>query len=196
VLLPESTIVYNCFFNNGATAPSGSGTPHYRGFTIIPYTAHSVGLLWTSDQPDAKTSTWKHTALTTDVPAPSGIRTRYPRKREAVEPRLRPRGHWDWLKAAYMDEITSWAVLVFLHYRSLCLSIELITCILNVALSVCPRRLFLEQFPDSWSTFTFGTEGVTSLKASCFMSGLCECRFTGNRRNLYKNGSFVGPNCT
>ena len=26
-------------------------------------TAHSIGLLWTSDQPDAKTSTWRHTAV-------------------------------------------------------------------------------------------------------------------------------------
>jgi len=27
-------------------------------------TPHSVGLLWTSDQPVAETSTWQHTALT------------------------------------------------------------------------------------------------------------------------------------
>jgi len=26
--------------------------------------SHSVGLLWTSDQPDAETSTWHHTTLT------------------------------------------------------------------------------------------------------------------------------------
>jgi hypothetical protein len=29
-------------------------------------TAHSVGLLWTSDQPDAETITWQHTTLTRD----------------------------------------------------------------------------------------------------------------------------------
>jgi hypothetical protein len=29
-------------------------------------TPHSVGLLWTSDQPDAETSTWQHTTLTSD----------------------------------------------------------------------------------------------------------------------------------
>ena len=29
-------------------------------------TPHSVGLFWTSDQPDSKTSTWQHTTLTTD----------------------------------------------------------------------------------------------------------------------------------
>jgi len=29
-------------------------------------TPHSVGLLWTGDEPDAETSTWKHTALRSD----------------------------------------------------------------------------------------------------------------------------------
>jgi hypothetical protein len=29
-------------------------------------TPHSVELLWTSDQPDVKTSTWQHTTLTRD----------------------------------------------------------------------------------------------------------------------------------
>ena len=29
-------------------------------------TPHSVGLFWTNDQPDAETSTWQHTSLTTD----------------------------------------------------------------------------------------------------------------------------------
>jgi len=36
-------------------------------------TQHSVGLFWTSDQPDTETSTWQHTALTTDkLPRPRG----------------------------------------------------------------------------------------------------------------------------
>ena len=39
-----------------ATAPSGPGPPYYRGLTIT-HTPHSVGLLWTSDQPDAETYT-------------------------------------------------------------------------------------------------------------------------------------------
>jgi CTP:molybdopterin cytidylyltransferase MocA len=29
-------------------------------------TSQSVGLLWTSDQPDAEASTWQHITLTTD----------------------------------------------------------------------------------------------------------------------------------
>jgi len=29
-------------------------------------TPHSVGLLWTSDQPDTETSTWQHTTITRD----------------------------------------------------------------------------------------------------------------------------------
>jgi hypothetical protein len=41
------------------SSPSGPGPPQYRGFTITHFldTPHSVGLLWTSDQPDAETST-------------------------------------------------------------------------------------------------------------------------------------------
>ena len=32
----------------------------------------------------------------TDIHATGGIRTHNPSKRAAAEPRLRPRGHWDW----------------------------------------------------------------------------------------------------
>jgi hypothetical protein len=52
-------------------------------------TPHSVGILCTSDQPEAETSTWQHTTLT-----PGGIRTHNLSKRAAADPRLRPRGHW------------------------------------------------------------------------------------------------------
>jgi hypothetical protein len=78
--------------------------PHYcRGFTItrkhIPPSTHThthtVGLLWTSDQTVAETSTWQHTTLTTDTHAPGGIRTRNTNKRAAAKPRFRPHGQWD-----------------------------------------------------------------------------------------------------
>jgi hypothetical protein len=55
----------------------------------IPITPYSVGLLWTSDQPDAETLMSQQT----DVHAPGGIQTRNPSKRAAADPRLRPRGH-------------------------------------------------------------------------------------------------------
>jgi hypothetical protein len=32
-------------------------------------TSYSVGLLWTSDQPDAETSTWQHKTLTSEIHA-------------------------------------------------------------------------------------------------------------------------------
>ena len=54
--------------------------------------AQSVGLLWTSDQLVAKTSTWQHTTLTTD---------KYPWPRWDSNPRsqqvsgLRPLTYWD-----------------------------------------------------------------------------------------------------
>jgi hypothetical protein len=53
-------------------------------------TPHSVGLFWTSDQPDAETSTWQH-SQETDIHAARGIQTHNPSKRAAADPRLRPR---------------------------------------------------------------------------------------------------------
>jgi len=50
---------------HGATVSRGSRFPLYRGCTIT-VTPHSKGLLWTSDQTDAETSTRQHTTLTTD----------------------------------------------------------------------------------------------------------------------------------
>jgi hypothetical protein len=72
----------------GTTAPSGPGPPHYQGFVIT--LKHSVGLLWTSDQPIAEISTWQHTTLTRDRHlCTGGIRNGNPRKRSAADPRLR-----------------------------------------------------------------------------------------------------------
>ena len=64
-------------------------------------TPQSVGLLWTSDQFVAETSTWQHTTLTTDIHAPGGIRTHDLSRAAAVDLRLRPRGHWDRQSSAY-----------------------------------------------------------------------------------------------
>ena len=57
-------------------------------------TPHSVGLLWTSDQPDAQTSSLPDTQhlQETGVHAPGGIRTSNPSKRAAADPHLRRRG--------------------------------------------------------------------------------------------------------
>jgi hypothetical protein len=57
---------------------------------------HSVGLLCTSDRPDAETSTSQHTTFTRDTHNVRGaIRTRNPNKRATADPRVRKRGHWD-----------------------------------------------------------------------------------------------------
>ena len=59
-------------------------------------TPQSVRLFWTSDQPDAETSTWQHTTLRRDrLLCPAGIRTRNLSKRTAPDLRLRKRGHWN-----------------------------------------------------------------------------------------------------
>ena len=59
-------------------------------------TPHSVGLLWTSDQLVAETSTCQHITQQTDILTLGGIKTRSPSKRVAAVPRIRPRGHRDW----------------------------------------------------------------------------------------------------
>jgi hypothetical protein len=70
-----------------------------QGFLIIKAllspskTRHPVGLLWTSDEPDAETYTLQHTTLRTEFYAPGGIRNPNPSKRAAADPCLRPHGH-------------------------------------------------------------------------------------------------------
>jgi len=54
---------------------------------------HSVGLLKTSEQPEAETSTWQHTIRETYMHA--GIRTRNARKPATADPCLILSGHWD-----------------------------------------------------------------------------------------------------
>ena len=69
----------------------------FRGCYITHNDApQSVGLLRTSDQLVAETSTWQHTTITTDKhPCPGGIRTHNLSRRAAADPRLRPRDYWD-----------------------------------------------------------------------------------------------------
>jgi hypothetical protein len=62
-----------------------------RGFfsfnlIILKHTPQSVGLLWTSDQPVAETSTWQHKhSQETNIHVPGEIRTHDPSKRSAAD---------------------------------------------------------------------------------------------------------------
>jgi hypothetical protein len=89
-------ISYSLFFFMAQQSLVGQGLLIIEASRSHSDTPHSVGRLWTSDQPDAETSTWQHTTLTTDRhPSPCGIWTRNPSKRAAADQRLRLRGHWD-----------------------------------------------------------------------------------------------------
>ena len=78
-------------FLGGATGPSGPGPPHSRGFWITHNDApQSVGLLWTSDQLVAKTSTWHHTTRTTNTHAPPPQWDSNPQYQQASGRRIRP----------------------------------------------------------------------------------------------------------
>jgi hypothetical protein len=59
-------------------------------------TPRSLGLLWTSDQPDAEPLPDKtQHCREINLHEPGGIQTRNTSKRAAANPRLRQRGHWD-----------------------------------------------------------------------------------------------------
>jgi hypothetical protein len=74
--------------------PVGQGLVIVEASRSYSDTPHSVGLLWTSDQPDAETSIWQH-SYETNFYTLGGIGTRNPNKRAAANPRLRPRGQLD-----------------------------------------------------------------------------------------------------
>ena len=67
-------------------------------------THQSAGLLWTSNQLDAETSTWQNTqhSQQTSMP-PGGIRTHDLSRRAAADLRLRPCGHWDRHQHSYVS---------------------------------------------------------------------------------------------
>ena len=74
---------------HGSIAPTEPRPPHYWGFTITDK-PHSVGLLWTSDQPNTEISTWQHITFTRErCPWSCEFRNRNPSKRAAVYPGLR-----------------------------------------------------------------------------------------------------------
>ena len=70
-------------------APVGQGLLIVEASRSHSDTPQSVGFLWTSDQPDAETSTSQHPALTRDIHVLSGIRTRNHSKRAAADPRFK-----------------------------------------------------------------------------------------------------------
>jgi hypothetical protein len=107
LVLPDTSLKFcnviqqvNCltifFLFSLALQPSAVyGLLFTRGLLITHNDApHSVGLLWTSDQLVAETSTCQHTQQT-NIHAPGGIRTHDRSRRVVVDLRFRPRGHCD-----------------------------------------------------------------------------------------------------
>jgi hypothetical protein len=85
-----------CIIISGTVAQRGLCPPCSRGFLITHNDApQSVGLLWTSDQLIAETSTWQLITHTTNLHAHGGIITHDRSRWEAVDLCLRPRGHLD-----------------------------------------------------------------------------------------------------
>ena len=86
-------------FSHGKTAPSGSGPPKYRAFTITlkhHSRQDSSGRVISPTQSPLPDNT-QHSQQT-NIHDPSGIRTRKPSKLATTDPRLRRRGHRDQLE--------------------------------------------------------------------------------------------------
>jgi hypothetical protein len=97
LLLSEMSYSFVDFFSVALRLNAGHGLLIHEVFQITHNDApQSLGLLWTSDQLVAETSTWQHTTLTTDKHlCPCGIRTHDLSRRADTDLRLRPCGYWD-----------------------------------------------------------------------------------------------------
>jgi hypothetical protein len=85
------------FFLPWRNSPSGPRPPHYRGFVItLRHSTLSRTPLEERSYRRRDLSPTTHKRATRDKhPCPRGIRTQNPSKREAADPRLILRGHWD-----------------------------------------------------------------------------------------------------
>ena len=144
-----------------------------RGLLIIEVsrshsdTPQSVGLLWTSDQPDTETSTSQHTTLIRDIRSPGGIRTRNPSKPAVPNPRLRPPDH----RHRRFSVISSWkmyfSIVIYLHLLNNCLiylcfffvNIRSINFRVKLCLRVLRVQVIFGRGPQNWRDFVRGSVG-------------------------------------
>ena len=80
-------------------------------------TPHSVGLLWTSDQPYTDLYLTTHSTNKRLIHVPGGIRTRNRSKLAAADPRLRPRGHWN-RRCSFSSSYETLFIITWLCFRS------------------------------------------------------------------------------
>jgi hypothetical protein len=146
-------------------------------------TPHLVRFLWTSDQPDAETSTWQHTPLNKrqpDLHAPRGIRIRNPSKRTPTYRRPRTRGHW----------ITDLWLLAEAHFLSVCTLYVEWYFKRNIKFWKLGRFLSASE-RDGDTRIQWGPEKdcVRSHRFSIVWASLPSCAQVNNERN-YFHGSY------
>jgi hypothetical protein len=82
-------ILFLYFYSCGASTVFRVMSSLYGASRSHSDTPHSVGLLWTGDQPVAETCTWQH-PQDTNILANVGIRTHNPRRQATPDPRFGP----------------------------------------------------------------------------------------------------------
>jgi hypothetical protein len=100
----------NAFFFSMARQPFGDlGRLNFRSFTIT-FRHITLGRTpldeWSARRRDLKPDNTQQSQQT-DIHAPGGMRTHDPSKRAAVDPHLRPHGHWDRRKCIIIDIINT-----------------------------------------------------------------------------------------
>jgi hypothetical protein len=74
VTINTASFQYSNFFPQEGIAPCGSADSRYWGYAITLRHTTLIGLLWMSDQPDSKTSTWQqNTHMRQAFMAPAGF---------------------------------------------------------------------------------------------------------------------------
>jgi hypothetical protein len=80
------------FFSTVQQSLEGQGRLNVAALLSQSDTPRSLGLLWTSDQPDSESPTWQYTTVKTDRHPDTGvIRTHNSSKWAQADPRLRRR---------------------------------------------------------------------------------------------------------
>jgi hypothetical protein len=109
------SLIFNCS-PMARQPPVGHGLPIIQASQSHSDTPQSVGLLWTSDQPYAETSTWQHTTHTRD---------RLPRPPTGFETAV-PASKWS---QTHASNLVATGIGIFKTYKTIILRIYVLYCV-------------------------------------------------------------------
>ena len=104
-----------------------------------------------------------------NIHAPCGIRTHNLSRRAAADPRLRPRGHWDWQwRILALNDSQPWNVIIDLLATAISSNIIISACVILVPIGWWRQDVGIETKQVSTSYSWRFTAGRTSVKAAIY----------------------------